>query len=132
MAKGASSGSPEPNPQVAPALQETAPARPVPDPITPGRNKSGPGSGSEDLTTKMLGEFRILRRLGRGGMAEVYLAEQTTLKRNVAIKVLHQDRVSDGSYLKRFQTEAMAAGSLNHPNIIQVLLIGEQNGIQFI
>jgi serine/threonine-protein kinase len=80
----------------------------------------------------MLGEFRILRRLGQGGMAEVYLAEQTSLKRNVAIKVLHPDRVADGSYLKRFQTEAMAAGSLNHPNIVQVLMIGEQDGIQFI
>ena len=65
-------------------------------------------------------------------MAEVYLAEQTTLKRNVAIKVLHQDRVADGSYLKRFQTEAMAAGSLSHPNIVQVLMIGEQDGIQYI
>jgi serine/threonine-protein kinase len=65
-------------------------------------------------------------------MAEVYLAEQTTLKRNVAIKVLNPERVTDGSYLKRFQTEAMAAGSLSHPNIIQVLMIGEQDGIQYI
>src|SRR4029077_18481443 len=65
-------------------------------------------------------------------MAEVYLAEQTSLKRNVAIKVLNQDRLGDGTYLKRFQTEAMAAGSLNHPNIVQVLMIGEQDGIQYI
>ena len=54
------------------------------------------------------------------------------LKRNVAIKVLHKDRVGDETYLKRFKTEAMAAGSLSHPNIIQVLMIGEQDGIQYI
>jgi serine/threonine-protein kinase len=80
----------------------------------------------------MLGDFRILRRLGRGGMAEVYLAEQIQLKRNVAVKVLHKDRVTDAGYLKRFKTEAMAAGSLSHPNIIQVITIGEQEGIHYI
>lgn len=93
---------------------------------------SEPSSTSEDLQGRMLGDFRILRRLGRGGMAEVYLAEQTQLKRNVAVKVLHKDRVGDATYLKRFQTEALAAGSLSHPNIIQVLMIGEQDGIQYI
>ncbi len=99
---------------------------------------AGPESAVEnseeahDLLNKMLGDFLILRRLGRGGMAEVYLAEQTQLKRNVAVKVLHKDRVTDATYLKRFQTEAMAAGSLSHPNIVQVLMIGEQDGIQYI
>src|SRR5579872_7291878 len=87
---------------------------------------------THDLLNKMLGDFLILRRLGRGGMAEVYLAEQTQLKRNVAVKVLHKDRVTDATYLKRFKTEAMAAGSLSHPNIIQVLMIGEQDGTQYI
>lgn len=87
---------------------------------------------THDLLNKMLGDFLILRRLGRGGMAEVYLAEQTQLKRNVAVKVLHKDRVTDATYLKRFKTEAMAAGSLSHPNIIQVIMIGEQDGIQYI
>ncbi len=85
-----------------------------------------------DLQDRLLGDFRILRRLGRGGMAEVYLAEQTQLKRNVAVKVLHKERVADATYLKRFQTEAMAAGSLNHPHIVQVLTIGDQDGIQYI
>jgi serine/threonine-protein kinase len=89
-------------------------------------------SMASDLHDRMLGDFRILRRLGLGGMAEVYLAEQTTLQRNVAVKVLHKDRVADAGYLQRFKTEAMAAGSLNHPNIIQVLMIGEQDGYQYI
>ncbi|MGQ0636527.1 MAG: protein kinase domain-containing protein [Planctomycetaceae bacterium] len=85
-----------------------------------------------DWTDRMLGEFRILRRLGHGGMAEVFLAEQTSLKRNVAVKVLRQERVSDASYLKRFKTEAMAAAALSHPNIVQVYLIGEHEGTHFI
>ncbi len=114
-----------------------APSRP--DPVHPDTGRAEPARAgakpvakSPDLTDKMLGEFLILRRLGQGGMAEVYLAEQTSLKRNVAIKVLHQDRVADENYLKRFKTEAMAAGSLSHPNIVQVLMIGEQEGIQYI
>src|SRR5258708_34478727 len=127
MAKILPSGTPEPNPPIAPALQETAPQQQV-----GGGQPPDSGRGAKDLLDQMLGEFRILRRLGRGGMADVYLAEQTTLKRNVAIKVLHPDRLTDDTYLKRFQTEAMAAGSLNHPNIIQVLMIGEQEGVQYI
>src|SRR5688500_5962483 len=74
------------------------------------RTAPPPGSGvdsEDDLQDRMLGEFRILRRLGRGGMAEVYLAEQTSLKRNVAIKVLRRELVTDESYLTRFKTEAM-------------------------
>jgi serine/threonine-protein kinase len=127
MTKGPPAEKPEPNSPIARAMDETAPARAVRGGNAPVRETI-----TEDLSDKMLGEFRILRRLGRGGMAEVYLAEQTTLKRNVAIKVLQQDRVTDGTYLKRFQTEAMAAGSLSHPHIIQVLMIGEQEGIQYI
>lgn len=80
----------------------------------------------------MLGEFRLLRLLGKGGMAEVYLAEQTTLQRNVAVKVLRKSTVEDESYLKRFKTEALAAAGLNHPNIVQVYMIGEDAGIQYI
>ncbi|MGE5191961.1 MAG: protein kinase domain-containing protein [Deltaproteobacteria bacterium] len=101
-------------------------------PAAPRAAPAAPPAATEDLLDHMLGDFRILRRLGRGGMAEVYLAEQTQLKRNVAVKVLHKDRVTDASYLKRFKTEAMAAASLSHPNIVQVLLIGEQDGIHYI
>lgn len=91
-----------------------------------------PGDSAEEMQDRMLGEFRILRRLGRGGMAEVYLAEQTSLKRNVAIKVLRKERLKDETYIKRFKTEAMAAATLTHPNIIQVITIGEAEGTQFI
>ena len=85
-----------------------------------------------DLTGLTLGEFHLLRRLGKGGMAEVWLAEQTSLRRQVAVKILRPDFVADANYVKRFKHEATAAGSLNHPNIVQVYMVGEENGIHFI
>lgn len=85
-----------------------------------------------DLTGLTLGEFHLLRRLGKGGMAEVWLAEQTSLRRQVAVKILRPDFVADANYVKRFKHEATAAGGLNHPNIVQVYMVGEENGIHFI
>ncbi len=85
-----------------------------------------------DLSDCTLGEFRILRRLGAGGMAQVYLAEQTSLKRNVAIKVMRSDFGSDDTHRKRFEHEARASAGLNHPNIVQVFAVGEEENIQYI
>ncbi len=85
-----------------------------------------------DLSERTLGDFRLLRRLGGGGMADVYLAEQLSLKRQVAIKVLRSDLVEDETYLKRFEQEAKSAGSLNNPNIVQVYAIGQDQGVHFI
>jgi serine/threonine-protein kinase len=79
-----------------------------------------------------LGEFRLLRRLGGGGMAEVWLAEQTSLRRQVAIKVMRPDIQADELCRKRFEQEALATAGLNHPNIVQVYAVGESNGIRFI
>ncbi len=86
----------------------------------------------EDLSNRMLGEFRLLRLLGRGGMAEVYLADQTTLSRKVAIKILRPELKANSVFLKRFEREARAAASLSHPNIVQVFLVGEEEGLHFI
>ncbi|MFN0196726.1 MAG: protein kinase domain-containing protein [Planctomycetaceae bacterium] len=86
-------------------------------------------AGFED---RVLGEFRLLRRLGRGGMAEVYLAEQTSLKRQVAVKVMRAELLSDEKSLARFKREALAAAGLNHPKIVQVYTVGEAEGVQFI
>jgi eukaryotic-like serine/threonine-protein kinase len=96
----------------------------VPDP--------GEKPPSIDLSGRTLGEFQFIRRLGKGGMADVYLALQTTLQRHVAVKVLRHDLVADPTYVKRFRHEAAAAGGLNHPNIVQVYSIGEQDGVYFI
>jgi len=86
----------------------------------------------EELTGRVLGEFRLLRRLGKGGMANVYLAQQTALNRHVAIKVMKKELIADATYLERFKTEAMAAANLNHVNIVQVYTIGSADGYHYI
>lgn len=86
----------------------------------------------EDFTDRVLGEFRLLRLLGRGGMADVYLADQTSLNRKVALKILRPELKANGVFLKRFEREARAAASLSHPNIVQVFLVGEEDGLHFI
>ena len=66
---------------------------------------------SADLTGREIGDYRILRRLGAGGMAEVYLAEQKSLGRQVAFKVLQAALARDANYVARFQHEARAAAA---------------------
>lgn len=90
------------------------------------------GSFGPDLTGRELGDYRILRRLGSGGMAEVYLAEQRSLSRQIALKVLNQSLSNDASYVQRFQNEARAAASLVHPNIVQIYEVGQADGVHFI
>ncbi|WP_437201508.1 serine/threonine-protein kinase [Planctomicrobium sp. SH664] len=89
-------------------------------------------SGSLRQVGSELGDFRLLRRLGRGGMAEVWLAEQLNLRRNVALKLLRPELMEDENYVMRFQTEAKAAAGLNHPNIVQVYTVGCEKGQHFI
>jgi tRNA A-37 threonylcarbamoyl transferase component Bud32 len=95
------------------------------------RAAAGPG-GRVWAEGDMLGEFKLVRVLGQGGMATVWLAEQTSLHRNVALKLLRSDLMADDTYVKRFQTEAKAAAGLNHPNIVQVYVVGEVDGQHFI
>lgn len=90
-----------------------------------------PATPTRDLTGKSLGDFRVDRMLGQGGMGEVYLAEQVSLKRYVALKVLRGDLNEDESYLQRFQAEAMAVAPISHPNIVSVISIGEHDGIHY-
>jgi len=91
-----------------------------------------PSATITDLKDRQLGDFKLLRRIGKGGMAEVYLAEQVSLKRNVAVKVLREEMLADDVHLKRFEQEAKAAGGLNHPNIVQVYTIGHEGGVHYI
>jgi serine/threonine protein kinase/biopolymer transport protein ExbD len=87
-----------------------------------------------DLIDKKLGEFLLLRHLGSGGMADVYLAEQTSLQRHVAVKVMKPSLMATSGevMLTRFKQEAMMAAGLNHPNIVQVYTIGDEEGYHFI
>jgi serine/threonine-protein kinase len=81
-------------------------------------------SADADLSGRLLGDFQLLRRLGRGAMAEVYLAEQCSLKRRVALKILRSELADDPTYLQRFEIEAQAAASLVHANIVQIYEVG--------
>ncbi len=81
---------------------------------------------------KIDGRYQIVRTIGEGGMANVYLAYDTILDREVAVKVLRGDLASDEKFVKRFQREAKAASSLNHPNIVEMYDVGEDSGNYFI
>jgi len=85
-----------------------------------------------DLVGKKLKDFHVLRRLGRGAMAEVYLAQQVTLGRQVALKVLNAELARDPNYVRRFHHEARAAAALVHGGIVQIYEVGEQDGVHFI
>ena len=78
-----------------------------------------------------LGRYEIRSLLGAGGMGEVYLADDLTLHRKVAIKVLRADVIGDKERLQRFEIEAFAASSLNHPNILTIYEIGHENEYHF-
>jgi serine/threonine-protein kinase len=79
-----------------------------------------------------IGQYRILKMIGRGGMGEVYLAQDSKLRRRVALKLLPAHVTRDEQCLKRFQQEAYAASALSHPNIITVYDIGKQDDLHFI
>ena len=81
---------------------------------------------------KINDRYQIIKTIGEGGMANVYLAYDTILDRNVAVKVLRGDLASDEKFVRRFQREALAASSLSHPNIVEVYDVGEDNGLYYI
>jgi eukaryotic-like serine/threonine-protein kinase len=78
------------------------------------------------------GRYRVLRRIGSGGMADVYCAEDSHLGRQVAIKVLHRRFAQDQEFVERFRREAKSAAGLNHPNVVGVFDRGEHEGTYYI
>jgi WD40 repeat protein len=86
---------------------------------------------ADALSLERLGDYRILRVIGRGGMGIVYEAEQVSLGRHVALKVLPSHALLDPRHLARFQREARAAGRLHHSNIVPVYGVGQENGLHY-
>jgi serine/threonine protein kinase len=81
---------------------------------------------------KRFGHYEIIKQIGAGGMGEVYLAKDTRLNRQVALKLLSMEVDSDKAKISRFKQEARAASALNHPNILTVFDIGETDSAHFI
>ena len=81
---------------------------------------------------KINDRYQITRMIGEGGMANVYLAHDLILDRDVAVKVLRGDLSGDEKFVRRFQREAIAASSLSHPNIVEMYDVGEDDGVYFI
>jgi len=81
---------------------------------------------------KINDRYEVIRSIGEGGMANVYLGHDTILDRNVAIKVLRGDLANDEKFVRRFQREALSASSLAHPNIVEMYDVGEDDGTYYI
>jgi serine/threonine protein kinase/WD40 repeat protein len=90
-----------------------------------------PGGEKAALLPRQVGDYRLVREVGRGGMGVVYEAEQISLGRRVALKVLPPHALLDASQVRRFRREAMAAARLHHTNIVPVFGIGEAEGVHY-
>lgn len=100
-------------------------------PTPPSEKAESTAPRPPDLTGRTLGDFQLVRRIGQGGMGQVYLARQVSLKRNVAVKILRTDLAANLTALQRFKHEAEAVARITHPNIVQVYAIGESEGLHY-
>ncbi len=132
-AAGATPGR-SPASSAAPAAASAAkptPPDPKPRPKKPETPK-GAKAPAKRPRTRELGGYRLEKPLGRGAMGDVYLAVQTSLDRRVALKVLKTDLAKDATFVRRFRDEARSAARLNHPNIVTVFDVGEEEGQHFL
>jgi WD40 repeat protein/serine/threonine protein kinase/Flp pilus assembly protein TadD len=122
-------------PALAGQIRDLFPALVMLEDVRP--HSQGVSASSEQLPVasgkklERLGDYRILREVGRGGMGIVYEAEQESLGRHVALKVLPAQSLLDDRHLQRFQREARAAARLHHTNIVPVFGVGEQDGLHY-
>ena len=92
---------------------------------------SAPGRASRRAGS-LVGDYEIRGRLGAGGMGDVYRARDRRLGRDVALKILPEEFLSDAGRVKRFEEEARAASALNHPNIVTVYDVGSSDSVSYI
>ncbi|MEX2119654.1 MAG: protein kinase [Pirellulales bacterium] len=122
-------------PQWADEIRELFPAVALVEQLKPGAadlTDAQPGEVDDNVARlERLGDYRIIREVGRGGMAVVYEAEQASLGRRVALKVLPSSGLMSRKHLERFRREARAAAGLHHSNIVPVFGIGEHEGIHY-
>jgi serine/threonine-protein kinase len=117
------------HPELAEQIRELFPALVLMEDVRPGPPAAAgaPAAGAP----RRLGEYRIVREIGRGGMGVVYEAEQESLGRRVALKLLAPGIAAHPKYVERFQREARAAARLHHTNIVPVFAVGEQDGTHY-
>jgi len=99
--------------------------------LEPGDTITCPYCANEFAITRQFGNFVLVRQVGSGGMGAVYLGRDVTLNREVAVKVLKPELVSDQKFLATFLREAEITASLNHPNIVQVYAFGQHEGVYY-
>lgn len=116
-------------PDLAPILAQVLPMLEAVRQCVPDAAADQPDFCVDEEESRRLGDFRIVREIGRGGMGVVYEAEQISLRRQVALKVLPFAGVLDPRQLQRFRNEALAAAQLRHPNIVSVYGVGCERGV---
>jgi eukaryotic-like serine/threonine-protein kinase len=112
-----------------PALELIEGLKPTPDDHAEMSGDGGEVCDGQGARASRLGDYTLLRELGRGGMGIVYEAEHESLKSRMALKVMHPRFRADGAYVRRFESEARSAAKLHHTNIVPVFDYGEQDGV---
>src|SRR5262249_22812787 len=118
-------------PALADEIRDLFPALALMEDVRPDPAAEGPEAQPGGIPAGRLGDYRLLREVGRGGMGVVYEAEQESLGRHVALKVLPGHALLDPRHLRRFRREARAAARLHHTNIVPVFGVGEQDGLHY-
>jgi hypothetical protein len=119
------------HPECAAEIRELFPALMVLEELAPSDDSSAGPAGAPAATPppERIGDYRILRQVGRGGMGVAYEAEQQSLGRHVALKVLPAQTAGDAQVLARFRRESRAAAGLHHTNIVPVFEVGQDGGV---